>query len=413
MKGIKLQTATLLMTALFFLSACARDRQFPEAPVYYPLPDGQFPIGAGYALRHPYMTDTQMEWVKEAGFNVVRSSLSLEDTDSLLRLANKYDMYVTLYPWGLGDPAKTQMIVERYNADPAVWGYGLWDEPNASKFDELKEVNERVTEYATGNNTFINLLPAVSPKQLGAPDYRSYVEEYVATVNPAYISLDIYPVKFRGKGEIYIDPVLYTTMETIRDVAQASGRPFWSYILSNKHWNYPKPKEEYIRFSVFTALAYGAQGLTYYTYLMPEFDKDKGEYSDAPIDWNGKRTKTWNMVKNVNREVQNLAEIFLGAEVTDVTQTGERIPQGTKRNYRMPAPFRGIESYGEGVTVSQFRNGEKEYLLLVSRDVENKQKVRLPRSRAVTRIYGNGTRREESATTVTLAPGGYALYLLN
>lgn len=392
--------------------ACARQRDYPQAPLYVPHPLGEFPITASYSFDVPYMTDQQVEWAKEAGFNNIMKALHYQDTDSLVRLAEKNGMPMFIAAWEARNPRTAREAVQRYNGSPEVWGYVLVDEPNASQFPAVAQLRDSILRYAPDKNVFINLLPAVSPKQLGSPDYRTHVEDYVETVNPPFISLDIYPVKTDGNGRIYVDPVLYTTMEVIRDVSRESGRPFWSYILSNKHWRYPKPREEYIRFSVFTALAYGAQGLTYFTYLMPDFDKDKHEFSDAPIDWDGKRTKTWYMVRNVNREVQNLAKVFLGADVLEITQTGIRIPEGTRRTYRLPAPFRGIESSGEGVTVSHLRNGSEEYLLLVNRDVERKQKVRLSRTRPVTRLYGDGTERPETGPAVTLPPGGYALYRL-
>lgn len=401
---------SMLWVILVVTSACAQKKDYPEPPPYIPHPKGELPITASYAFYHPYMNDLQMEWMIEAGFNNIQKVLNYEDTDSLLRLARKYDMNMFVSMVDTRDSTKTKSVVDRYKDEPLVWGFTIYDEPKASQFPMLKSLESRVAKYAPEQNGIINLLPAVWPQDLGASDYRTYVEDYVRTVNPPLISLDIYPVKLDKEGKIYIEPILYPTMEVIRDVSRESGRPFWSYILSNKHWNYPKPKEEYLRFQIFTALAYGAQGLSYYTYLMPDFDKWKKEYSDAPIDWDGNRTDTWYLVRNVNKEVRNLSHVFLGADVIDVSHTGEQLPKDTKRLTRLPAPFIGMESFGEGVQVSHLRNGKNEYLVLVNRDVLNKQKVRLSRSRAVTRIYGDGKEKLEKSPMITLQPGGYAIY---
>lgn len=400
------------MTAIGLMAAaaCAGKKDYPEAPEYVPHPKGEFPITATYAFSQPLICDEQFELVKEAGFNTIGQLLSPADLDSCLVLAEKHDINVTAVPWGIRDLSTVRERASRYKDNPMVWGFAMWDEPDASQFDFLRQLNDSLTSEAPRQNGFFNLLPAVGAKQLGAPDYRTYVEDFVRTVNPPYLSLDIYPVKLDGDDRIFVDPVLYKTMEVIRDVARDSGRPFWSYILSNKHWRYPKPTEENIRFQVFTALGYGAQGLRYFTYCMPDFDKEAHEFSEAPIDWDGNRTDTWYMVRNVNKEVQNLADVFLGAEVLNVTQTGARIPEGTRRATRLPLPFRGIESFGEGVMVSHLKNGDHQYLLLVNRDVENNQRVRLSRTRPVTRLYGNGTQKQDNSSSLTLEPGGYALF---
>ena len=408
----KIQLLASIATILLLISnvACANQKEFPKAPQYYPHPSGHFPITASYAFYHPYMTDQQMEWVKEAGFNNISKILSYEDTDSLIRLASKHGITVLVGNFNMRDTTNTRQGVTIYKDTPAVWGFMAFDEPGASKFPYLKVLENKMNRYAPGKIRFFNLLPAVSAKNLETSDYRTYLEDFVETVNPPFLSVDIYPVKTNNKGEIYVEPILYKTMEVIRNVSEESNRPFWSYILSNKHWNYPKPTREYLRFAVFTALAYGAQGLTYYSYVMPDFDKGKGEYSDAPIDWDGKRTDVWYMVRDINKEVHNLEDVFLGTKVIDISQTGSTIPEGTKRLATLPEPFGIIESNGIGLTVSHLRNKDQDYLVIVNRDVQKKQKVYLSNSRSVTRLYGNGKEKDYKGKSFTLDPGGYAIF---
>ena len=408
----KIPLIATIATILLLISnvACAKQKEFPEAPRYYTHPSGHFPITASYALYHPYMTDQQMEWVKEAGFNNITKVLNQEDTDSLIRLASKYGITVLVANWEMRDTVNTRKWALRYKNNPTVWGFTAYDEPKADKFKYMATLDRRMATYAKDKTRFFNLLPAVSAKDLGARDYKTYVEDFIETVNPPFLSIDIYPVKTRNNGEIYIEPILYKTMEVIRKESEESGRPFWSYLLSNKHWNYPKPKREYLRFAAFTALAYGAQGLTYYTYLMPDFDKDKGEYSYAPIDWKGNRTDVWYMVRDINQEVRNLEKVFLGAKVIDVSQTGKTIPEDTKRLESLPSPFRFIDSDGVGLTVSRLQNDGKNYLVIINRDVQKKQKVQLESSRPVIRMFGDGKEKQYKGNSFTLDPGGYAIF---
>ena len=392
-------------------TACARKKQYPEPPAYHRLPSGEFPIIASYAFYTPYITPQQFEWVKEAGFNVIRQSLNPAQIDSCLDLAAKNDLYLLVSPWNMQEVDKIKSITERFSGHPNTWGYRIADEPNISQFPHLKEVVDTLMKYDAGHNGFINLFADAGEKHLGVKSYKKYVEDYVTTVNPAFLSFDFYPVRNNKKGQPYVEYGYYASIETIARVARESNRPFWSYILSNRHWFYPKPTEGFIRFQVFMALGYGAQGVIYYTYLMPDFDKEKREYSDAPIGWDGKRTDTWNMVRNVNREVQNLSHVFLGAEALDVRHAG-KIPEGTKPLSRLPAPFRIIDCSGDGVLVSRLKNGENEYLLIVNHDAIHPQNIYLSRTRPVVRIYGDGSEKEEVGPHVALSAGGYALYKL-
>lgn len=411
----QLNTVILLSACIVVFAgafAFAQKKPYPVAPEYIPHPHGEFPLRATYAFPERFVTPQQFEWLKEAGFNNISAQLTDAVLDSCLKLGKIYDIPVTANLYYKRDVNRTGEIAKKYGHNPQVWGIGLYDEPIASQFEYLRDLQAPIVEEAPNQNAFINLLPAMGPKFLGAPDYATYVEDYVRIVNPPFISYDCYPVKLDSKGKIYIDDVFYKSLEVIKDVSLESDRPFWGFILSNKHWMYPKPTRENLRFQIFANLAYGAQGLSYFTYLHPDFDYGKWEFSETPIDTAGNRTDVWYMVRDVNRELRNLQQVFLGAKPVDVSLTGVEIPEGSKRLSTLPAPFGILETGKKGVIVSHLRNGNDDYLLLVNRDVEKKQKVRLSRSRPVMRLYPDGTRKPEKGNSLTLAPGGIALYQL-
>lgn len=389
--------------------AFAQKRDYPVAPQYVPLPNEEFPIRATYAFIPELINDQEFQWVRDAGFNVISMSQNMANLDSTLVLASKYKLYVTANIWGREHPGNMKKILDRYAADPYIWGVAIWDEPNASQFEKFGKIMDEVSAYRPLQNGFINLLPEVSATQLGAPDYRTYVEEYIRTVNPPFLSYDCYPVKVNGNGVIYIDPNFFNTLEIISDMAEKSYRPFWGFILSCKTRLYPQPRQEYLKFQIYSNLAYGAQALSYFTYGAPDFG-DGQEFSDSPIDANGRRSYVWNIVRDVNLELRSLQHVFLGASKVDVSFTGRELPKGTKPLKTLPPPFRMLESGEEGVLVSHLKNGTSEYLLIVNRDVINKQKIRLSRSGAAVRMLGFGREILENGPTVTLDAGGFALY---
>lgn len=403
-----------LMLALTSLWACAASQpvEFPVAPRYNPHPQGVFPLRASNAFYQPFINEEQFRWVKEAGFNTVGQALKEEaEIDSCLVLAARNDIYVSVSPWDATSLEKLPAIIERYSRNPYVWGFRGKDEPSASQFPHLAKIQELYDSLAPWQSPFFNLLPAMGPEQLGDPDYRAYVEEFVCTVNPAYISYDCYPITVSKKGKVNIWENYYLTLETVADVARRSGRPFWAYILCNKHWSYPKPSPAYLRFQIYTNLAYGAQALSYFTYLLPDFDRGIGDFTDSPIDSLGRRTDVWYMVRDANREIINLTEVFLGAEVSDVSHVGGKLPKGTHRmDVPLPQPFVKLAPKGAGVVASQIANGDRRYLVLVNKDVVKAQKVVLKVKGQVERIFPDGTKAQYAGPDFTLQPGNAAIF---
>ena len=91
---------------------------------------------------------------------------------------------------------------------------------------------------------------------------------------------------------------------------------------------YKIPTLPELRLQVFSDLAYGAQAIQYFTY--------RGLQHDEP-------TEVYNLVKTVNQEVQQLAGIFLGAQVISVSHTGSEIPEGTTALGSLPTPIKIID----------------------------------------------------------------------
>ena len=410
---MKKYTLTVLLAALALfcvsVSALAQKRSWPEAPEYKNPTAPEMPLIASYAFFDPEMlTPERFRELREAGFNMSRQSMHDDKIVKALSAMDSTGIKMMFYSWEALNPAKTVETVNKYKDNPNVAAIHVTDEPKMSKFGDVKRLNDLMQQADPGALTFSNLLPSIDAVHLEAPDYRTYVEEFVATVNPPVLSFDCYPIKVRN-GKIYVYKNYFETLEIIADVARKSGRPFFSYVLSNKHADFPKPTRDFLRFQIFTALGYGAQGLSYYTYCIPDFDKT-GEYSDTPLDRNGNRSDVWYMVRDLNKEIHNLEKYFLNAEVIDVSHTGNQIPIGTHILSSLPLPFKWLTAEGEGVMVSHFKNNGKEYLLFVNRDVLKKQKVRFSRMYPVTRITGDGKRKLDYSDSVTLTPGGYALY---
>src|SRR5690606_19727717 len=132
--------------------------------------------------------------------------------------------------------------------------------------------------------------------------------------------------------------------------SKKSGLPFWAFALSVPHGPYPVPTAGEIRLQMYSNLAYGAQALQYFTYWTPGINSS-WDFHNAPIGLDGKRTEVYDRIKQINSEIQNLSGVFVNARLVSVAHTGARIPSGTRRIDKLPAPFKVLETGDNGAVV--------------------------------------------------------------
>lgn len=321
------------------------------------------------------------------------------------------------------DPEK---VAERFKIHPALEGYYLGDEPARNQFDELSALRVRLQKADKSHYCFVNLYPNINSNQskFGTKDYAEYVNTFDKMFPAPYLSFDFYPVT---DGSIH--PRWYENLEFFADKYKQEGRPFWAFALTTSYLAYsndsPKPTLEdfyqlyksynpektfvhdiptlpELRLQVFANLAYGAQGMEYWSF--------RG--FGSPLDAAGRRTVVYDRLKLVSSEIQSLSPVFLGARVLSVAHTGDRIPGGTRRLSNLPKPFRLLETIGEGAIVSHLENGDKQYLVIVNRDFKNNMKLIVDTDDTVGRISKDGSSIPASEYTpaTEVEPGDMVIY---
>ena len=377
----------------------------------YKNPTGkEFPILAWYSVvGDSNQTKERYQELREAGFNI---SFPHFGTAAELEkgLAACQGTGVKIMAMCTELVNNTAATVNRFKSNPSIAGWFLRDEPVTSGYEELRKLRDRI--YAADKNhlMYLNLLPSmVAPQDLQAKDYEDYVQRFVDEVNITPISYDMYPVVMEN-GKAKLRSMFYENLEIVRKVSLRNDYPFWAFCLATAHDPYPIPSDTHLRIEAFSALAYGAQCIQYFTYWTP--GTTVWNFHNAPIDENGKRTDVYYKVKNVNKEIQALAKVFLRAKATDVSHTGDSIPTGTKSLTQMPPKFQSIQSNGEGILVSQLANGKNKYVMLVNRSIDDTQTVTFYLDKSVKRV--NAFKAEETLpvgkNTVTLSPGNYAIF---
>jgi hypothetical protein len=352
---------------------------------------GEMPILAWYSIPASQTSVSRYQEMKDAG---ITHSLSFySNTDELqkaLDAAAKVGVkIVASCPELKTDPVTT---VQRFMKHPALAGYHLGDEPNIKKIPELGAWGKQIQTIDNKHFCYVNLFPNFADSnQLGTRSYEKYVDEYLKELPLQFMSFDYYPV---FKDHLAIS--WYQNLEQVSGAAKKSGLPFWAFALTtNYDEDHVTPQTiAAMRLQVYSDLAYGAQGIQYFTYWSAtSIDTPPGEdQRGAPISVTGKRSVVYDRVKMMSKEIQNLSGVFLGSKVVSVRHAGlGRIPIGTIRLTSLPSVIRVLDSNGAPILVSVLENGANSFLVVVNKNFLNSINLTVYGDESVKRVLKDGT----------------------
>jgi hypothetical protein len=321
-------------------------------------------------------------------------------------------------------------VAADYARSPALLGYFLQDEPSAAQFPRLAALVRGLQERDPKHPAYVNLFPDyASPQQLGAPTYPKYVHQFLETVRPRLFSFDHYALLATGERPSY-----FSNLEVIRRESLRAEVPFAAVVLSTPHGPYRDPTEADLRWQVYTALAYGARGIVYFTYWTPH--DETWHFHNGILDEHGKRTAHYDEVRHINTELSALAPMLTRLRAEGVYHAGT-LPAGTEG---LPAGATVREVQGGDAVVGLFRDaqhvrinfgsslmraeGEREYMLLVNRDPRRPVRLRValqPEIEGIAEISRRDGQRGRlelpdliaaNMFTISLAPGDGRLFAL-
>lgn len=373
------------------------------------------PILAWYSIPEGELTPARFRELADAGITHSLMHYSPAGNQKALDLAR--EVGVRLF---VGDGrfhergAKLAEAVAEYRDHPALAGYLLRDEPPVDAFRELASIRDEIAKSDSKHWSYVNLLPTyASPEQLGSETYDGHVRRFLFEFRPEVLSFDHYSIiaepgpesgasgdKDRSGARLRSD--YYRNLEEIRRAALDFDVPFWAFALTCPHSPYPMPALGHLRFQVWSNFAYGAKGLEYFTYWTPA--PGRWDFHDAPIRLDGTRSETYELLSELDRDVQLCAGIIEGSRVAAVYHTAP-LPDGT-RGLDASSPFETIEG-GEALVGVHVLPGGSRYALVVNRRFDAPAKLRLALAPWVTKVaydhqVSGAKLTEESGRTVTL-----------
>lgn len=305
-------------------------------------------------------------------------------------------------------PAETAEAIRNH---PALFGYMLGDEPRMADFDTYKHRYHAIRAADSTHLCYQNLFPYYGDELLetiGAASYEEYLRKFSEIPLPQ-ISFDFYPI-----WDYDIRPTWYYTLEAVRRESLRTGVPFWAFVLSTPHVGYPQPTLEMLRLQIYSNLAYGAQAIQYFTFRTPPPD-DTYDYHNGPITLEGQKTETYNIVRDMNRELHEVIPFFDGCTVERVGHLLE-VPLGTERFNGAPRGLRRLKVVGtRGAVVSVLRQGDKRYLAVVNKDFETDLRVDIAFSSPRRPLWPKAFAKAPAASSqsLTLSGGNLLIFELD
>jgi len=380
-----------------------------------------FPITFWCGVPPERATPERYREIAEAGFSIAQVSGSKERIRRQLDWC--YDAGITgmvidgrivstELPSRPGWKDTVRAVVAEYREHPALWGYFVLDEPSAQQFPALAQIVAELRAQDPVHPAYINLFPNyANEQQLGTKTYEEHVRQYLAVVKPPLVSYDHYAL-MEGEPD---RPEYFPNLETVRRLSLEAGLDFWQIILSTALHVYRNPTEADLRWQVWTTLAYGAKGISYFTYWTP----DAENFRNGIIDPFGERTEHYAQVRLINREIRQLGPTLRG-----LTSVG--VVHGSGASGRDARPRHVVTPITQPLVVGEFDGPDGQAaIILVNAELCASIHARLTvkpqfrHMRVVSRVTGNAGGQTPLSQTAEgpvvaawLAPGDGTLVLL-
>lgn len=365
----------------------------------------------------------EIEDIRNCGFNCVLSLTSLSHFNKVDPLLRKAGLKIIL---GLPEFStdKWRAIIDTLKYNPVIGAWRVTDEPRVEDFSHVEILYEELQRTDSTHLPYVNLVgPGGGKNYFGKNGtFQTYIEDFQREFKPGVWSYDFYPIKL-SDGKFIVDYAsFYKAFELFSGVSVATGRPFWAYCqtmaFSNKYYERPPATVATLSFEAFSALGYGAKGLVYWTYCMRK-SNDHETYKSALVDLDCKKSDAWYAAQQVNQEIKALTHVFLNTSYGGTWHTGSNQPAMCKKFVPGTECLLNVKGGGKGYQISRLYDAGNNYLVIVNKDVENKQKLTLTfdKSYEVTSLTPEKVGKEykivekklKNSYKTTLNPGRYLI----
>jgi hypothetical protein len=254
----------------------------------------------------PTLTDAVADQMAQGGWNLVWCNEQQLDIAQRHGLRGQIQDGL-LTPATLDDSKRKEQLdalIARVSKHPAFYCYFITDEPSAAQFPALSKLVAYLREHDPAHLAYINLFPTyANNEQLGTKGdtvtaYKDHLQKFIEIVKPSLISYDHYQFAVGGDNSEY-----FLNLALIRRASLDAGLPFLNIVQAStwapQSMRVPGPDE--MRYLIYTTLAYGAEGISYYIYTC-------ANHLGGVANADGTPTVLYPALKTLNREFVAIAK---------------------------------------------------------------------------------------------------------
>ena len=274
---------------------------------------GEFPISYWWNIptaAHNYDPEKTLELykdMKDAGINVVNYNGevdgSVQENVRIMDVCTQLGMKFIGGVYQFGDFADERIAAIKNNlaSNPTYIGEWLADEPQATKYNELGDFTKRFMQEIPDKEVYINLYPTYA-SQLGTSSYGAYIEEYLDKVPTKTVSYDHYGL-MPTAGQISSD--YYMNLDLVRSKTLDARKPFWVITQAGKLDGRKLPTEKEQRWTVWSTIAGGSKGISYFCYWTPN------NFDEYMIRRDGTKTDMYYYIQKLNADINTIGKKLL------------------------------------------------------------------------------------------------------
>lgn len=347
-----------------------------------------------------HIRDEMYALIKDAGINFIsyieRDYVNHpQEIIANLELAEKYGVGIYIKDPYIKNETTEEELRERvkaYNGYKSFLGLTVCDEPGIDEYCAKSPHIDTFSEIATKLNQskdmmgYVNLFPKFGKMENLDEVYEKYVNTYLDTCHPRFISYDYYPFNDAQTNKTCWE--YFAHLAYYSNKAKERRIPFWPFVevggyfwYAEEPFNQIVPTRGQMLWNVNMCLAYGAKGIQYFPMIQPNYwgivsveNAEQDFDRNGLIGANGQPTKWYAYIKEESMWIQRIQHILMEAEHREVivnSKAFDGIAKATKVDYICG------DNDEYGVLAGVFEYDGKTMYYIVNYDYDNAQKVTL------------------------------------
>ena len=291
---------------------------------------GEFPISFWWApptANATYDNETTKavyKTMQESGINVVNYvgelDLTLAENIRIMNICTDLGMKFIGQVGGYATIEERVAAIKEHLATSDTYvAEHLCDEPGADEFDRLAEFANLYAQEIPNKDVYVNLFPdyANVATQLKTTSYENYLDSWLQKGNKnKFISYDYYGL-MPAAGQLKAS--YFKNLDMVRSRTLELRKPYWVITQSgNINSSTRQPNEKEQRWCVWSSIAIGSKGISYFCYWTPV------NFPDYMVKRDGTTTEMYNWIKQLNADINTIGKKLLHCHADGAIMTATK-----------------------------------------------------------------------------------------